>query len=101
MEFAKARVLKIAWEAWRFRQGDDAAIVRRQQARLQDLVKYARIASPYYRRLYRDVPPGPVDLQSLPVVTKRDVMAHFDDWVTDPDITLESLKRDFLSDRSW
>lgn len=23
-------------------------------------------------------------------------MAHFDDWVTDPDITLKSLKRDFL-----
>ncbi len=32
------------------------------------------------------------------MVAKRDLMAHFDDWVTDPDITLESLKRDFLSD---
>ena len=64
MELAKARVLKIAWEAWRFRHRDDAAIVRRQQARLQDLVKYARIASPYYRRHYRDLPPGPVALQA-------------------------------------
>ena len=25
-------------------------------------------------------------------------MAHFDDWVTDPDITLAGLRRDFLSD---
>ena len=91
-------LLKIAWEAWRFRRGDGAAIARRQQARLQDLVRHARTASPYYRHLYRDLAPGPADLTSLPMVTKRDLMAHFDDWVTDPDITLESLKRDFLCD---
>ena len=27
-------------------------------------------------------------------------MAHFDDWVTDPDITIASLRCDFLSDHS-
>lgn len=90
----------IAWEAWRFRRGDGAAISRRQRARLQMLVRHARTASPYYRRLYRDIPSGQVPLASLPVVSKRDLMAHFDDWVTDPDITIESLRRDFLSDHS-
>ncbi|BEH74294.1 MULTISPECIES: phenylacetate--CoA ligase family protein [Mycobacterium] len=90
----------IAWEAWRFRRGDGAAISRRQRARLQTLVRHARTASPYYRRLYRDIPSGQVPLASLPVVSKRDLMAHFDDWVTDPDITIESLRRDFLSDHS-
>jgi hypothetical protein len=39
---AKVSVLKIAWEAWRFARGDDSAIARRQRARLQDLVRYAR-----------------------------------------------------------
>lgn len=97
---AKLRLIGMAWEAWRFRRGDGAAIARREQARLQDLVRLARTASPYYRHLYRDVPPGPVDLRSLPVTVKRDLMAHFDDWVTDPEVTLESLKRDFLSDPS-
>lgn len=97
---ATVRVVLIAWEAWRFRRGDDAAISRRQRARLQALVRHARTASPYYRSLYRHVPAGPVPLASLPVVSKRDLMAHFDDWVTDPDITLASLRRDFLSDHS-
>ena len=97
---ATVRVALIAWEAWRFRRGDDQAISRRQRARLQELVRHARTASPYYRSLYRNVPSGPVHLASLPVVYKRDLMAHFDDWVTDPDITIASLRRDFLSDHS-
>ena len=97
---AKLGVLKIAWEAWRFRRGDDKSIARRQQARLDDIVRHARTASPYYRNLYQHLDPGPVKLTSLPVVTKRDLMAHFDDWVTDPAISLESLRRDFLADRS-
>lgn len=97
---AKLGVLKIAWEAWRFRRGDDKSISRRQQARIEDIVRHARIASPYYRNLYRHLEPGPVKLASLPVVTKRGLMAHFDDWVTDPAISLESLRRDFLADHS-
>ncbi|WP_308124151.1 phenylacetate--CoA ligase family protein [Mycolicibacterium xanthum] len=90
----------IAWEAWRFRRGADNAASHRRQARLQALVQHARTASPYYRRLYRHVPAGPAQLASLPIVSKRDLMAHFDDWVTDPDITIASLRRDFLSDHS-
>jgi len=68
---AKVSVLKIAWGAWRFARGDGNAIACRQRARLQDLVRYARSASPYYRLRYRHLPPGGVDLQSLPPVTKR------------------------------
>ncbi len=97
---AKLDVLNIAWEAWRFRRGDDKSISRRQQARLDDIVRHARTASPYYRNLYRQLEPGPVKLASLPVVTKRDLMAHFDEWVTDPAISLESLRRDFLADQT-
>jgi len=93
-------VLKIAWEAWHFRRGDDTSILRRQQDRIEAIVRHARTVSPYYRNLYRHLEPQPVKLASLPVVTKRDLMAHFDDWVTDPAISLESLRRDFLADHS-
>jgi len=96
----KLGVLKIAWEAWHFRRGDDTSILRRQQDRIEAIVRHARTASPYYRNLYRHLEPQPVKLASLPVVTKRDLMAHFDDWVTDPAISLESLRRDFLADHS-
>ena len=39
--------------------------------------------SPYYRRAWRDLPPGPLRLADLPVVTKGELMAAFDDWSTD------------------
>lgn len=93
-------MLRIGWDTWRFGRGDGDAMARRQQARLRDLIRYARLASPYYRRRYRHLPPAVVDLRSLPAVNKRDLMDHFDEWVTDPDITLEALKRDLLSDLS-
>ncbi|MCX2930384.1 phenylacetate--CoA ligase family protein [Mycobacterium sp. CVI_P3] len=73
-------------------------MARLQRARLQKLVSHARTASPYYRQLYRQVPPGPIELRCLPVTNKRDLMAHFDDWVTDPEITLDTLRRDLLVD---
>ncbi|MGE5292730.1 MAG: phenylacetate--CoA ligase family protein [Micromonosporaceae bacterium] len=94
------REARIAWEAWRAGRGDGDALARSQQARLADLVRHARSGSPYYRRLYRHLPPRVTESQLLPPVTKRDLMEHFDEWVTDPEITLEGLRRDFLSDLS-
>jgi len=35
---------------------------------LNDLVRYARAHSPFYRELYRDVPDGPIALTDLPVI---------------------------------
>ena len=35
-------------------------------------------------------------LSQLPVLDKPTLMSNFDDWVTDPDVTLEDLRRDFL-----
>ncbi len=88
----------VAWEAWRFAPGDKEAIGRRQRERLGRLVRHARTASPYYRHLYAGLPPDIGDLCALPPVHKRDLMENFDDWVTDPDVTLATLRRDWLSD---
>ena len=96
----RLRFLQIAWGVWRFRRGDGPAMARLQQARLQELVDHARTGSPYYRQLYRHVQAGPLELRCLPVTHKRDLMAHFDDWVTDPEIKFDALRRDFLSDPS-
>ena len=79
------------------RAGPDA-ITRIQRQRLASLVRHARTASPYYRSLYRGLPDNVDDAPLLPPVGKRDLMAHFDDWVTDPAITLSALKSDFLDD---
>ncbi len=90
----------IAWDIWRSERASQDAIARRQCDRLAVLVDNARSASPFYRRLYRDVPDTVADLRELPPVGKRELMESFDDWVTDPHITLAGLKADLLGDTS-
>ena len=90
----------IAWDIWRAERGGPEGIARRQQARLAELVGFARSASPFYRHLYRDVPDDVVDVRQLPRAGKRELMENFDDWVTDPHITLAKLKSELLSDLS-
>lgn len=91
-------VAGIAWDAWRAERGGPDAIARRQQVRLAELVEFARSASPYYRRLYRDLPERVTDPARLPPVGKRDLMENFDDWVTDPHLTMATMTSDLLSD---
>lgn len=80
-----------------------SGLARRRDARLSELVAWARTGSPYYRRLYRDLPhcgdlpQRPVALGDFPAVTKADLMAAFDDWVTDPRVTLAGVEA-FKSD---
>lgn len=62
-----------------------------QQSRLDALVAHASRHSPFYRQLYGGVVEGPVDLGSLPTVTKPAMMEHFDQVVTD-----SRLRRDAL-----
>ena len=65
--------------------------------RLDALVAYARANSPYYAKLYSALPDAPA-LCQLPPVTKPELMAHWDDWVTDRDVTLAGVK-EFMSSR--
>lgn len=54
-----------------------------QQTALRDLIRYARLHSPFYRELLREVDPTHVTLSELPAVTKKQLMANFDRVVTD------------------
>ncbi|TDD55012.1 phenylacetate--CoA ligase family protein [Nonomuraea terrae] len=74
------------------REGPEG-IARRQRARLAEAVAYARAHSPYYRELYRALPHGIDDPARLPVTGKQALMARFDDWVTDPDVTLAKARQ--------
>ncbi len=64
-----------------------------QQSRLDALVAHASRHSPFYRQLYGGVVEGPVILGSLPTVTKRAMMEHFDQVVTDSRLRREDLLR--------
>lgn len=68
-----------------------------QEKRFRDVLRHARENSPLFRELYRDLGEEPA-LSELPVTTKSFLMKHFDDWVTDPAVTLERCKA-FMEDK--
>ena len=85
------------WDAYRTVRQGNARIAQRQQQRLRDLVAYARTHSAYFANLYRDVPEALTDVTQLPVVTKTEMMRHFDQWVTDPSVNREQVE-EFVAD---
>lgn len=60
--------------------------------RLEALLEFTREHSPYYRRRWRHAPAANPALADLPAVRKPELMASFDDWVTDPRIRRADLE---------
>lgn len=89
-------ILWLLRDARRARKQGQPAIARRQRSRLTEMVAHARAHSPYYRGLYKDLPDRVEDPSMLPVTCKKKLMAHFDDWVTDREVTIEKA-RAFIS----
>jgi len=69
------------------RKAGPTAIARKRQSRLNELVAFARANSPYYRDLYKGLPEQIEDIRQLPVTNKKNLMAHYDDWATDRNVT--------------
>ena len=55
-------------------------------------MRFARVHSRYYADLYRELPEKITGVEQLPVVTKSELMARFDDWVTDPEVTKAAVE---------
>ena len=68
------------------------AIAAHQQVRLTRLLEAASRGSRLYRERLRRVIPGVTPLRDLPTVTRGELMARFDDWVTDPKLKLAELQ---------
>jgi phenylacetate-CoA ligase len=83
----------VSWtlrEAFASRNPED--VVQRQRARLAEIVAHARTHSPYFRDLYRDLPERVENSTLLPVTDKKKLMARFDDWATDREVTIEKAR---------
>ncbi|WP_332745945.1 phenylacetate--CoA ligase family protein [Hydrogenophaga sp.] len=65
--------------------------------RLATLFEAAAQGSPRYRRLLAGRDPAHTRLEELPIARKSELMRHFTDWVTDPAISLDHLRR-FVAD---
>ena len=61
-----------------------------QQDRLKELVNYVKVNSPFFRKLYKDLPED-FNLKDLPATNKSELLAHYDEWVTDSDLTKEKV----------
>jgi putative adenylate-forming enzyme len=96
---SKRQVLITAWNLWRTKQSSLDDIQAQQQTRLQAIIEYARQYSPYYKQLYQHLPPHIDHLSDLPIVTKRNLMAHFNEWVTDVRIRRDEIDT-FIADPS-
>ena len=86
-------VLSLIRDGRRAMKHGPAAIAQRRRSRFEEMVAFARDHSPYYRELYRNLPPEIDDSALLPVTDKKQLMARFDDWVTDPEVTLEKVRQ--------
>lgn len=76
-----------------------AALAARQARRLAALLAAAARGSALYRPLLAGRDPARVPLQDLPIQHKADLMRRFDDWVADPALRLDELRR-FTADRA-
>ena len=76
-----------------------AAIGRVREARLARLLHWTLRHSAFYREQWAGADPRALRLADLPPVHKADLMANFDDWVTDPAVTRGGVER-FVADRA-
>ena len=82
-----SRLAGLTWDAWQTGRLPTPAIEAVAHRRLQQLVALARERSPLHRARLQGLPPGAVELAQLPVFTKRELMANFDEAATDPEVT--------------
>lgn len=80
-------------------QATASALADRRKRRLVELLSRAARDSPLYRRLLAGIAPAQATLSDLPVAHKLELMHQFDQWVTDPGLKLDELRR-FTADRS-
>lgn len=73
------------------------AVAERQRKRLDQLLATAARDCGFYRARLRGGPLDGAPLGALPIVSRQALMDEFDDWVTDPQVTLAGL-RSFTAD---
>jgi phenylacetate-CoA ligase len=94
MPFARLRESPawLGFDALRALKQGPETIAARQRRRLAELVAFAREKSPYYQELYRDLPDHVVDVTRLPVTDKPKLMARYDSWATDREVTMGRVR---------
>jgi phenylacetate-coenzyme A ligase PaaK-like adenylate-forming protein len=97
--FDTGQSVSAAWDVWWSLHAGRARVEQLAQARLTELIGFARQHSAFYRHLYRRLPADERNLSRLPSTTKGELMAHFEASLTDPEVTRAMTHR-FVADAS-
>lgn len=84
--------LRALWEN-RPRYWDWERVRALQERRFRQFLPLVMEHSPFYRKKYRGIDPGHCSLADLPPTNKMELMADFDNVVTDHDIHRDDLER--------
>ncbi|MEQ1515917.1 MAG: hypothetical protein ABL931_05445 [Usitatibacteraceae bacterium] len=93
MPFDPLLATSVALEIMAANYASPEALARQQRARLSTLLGSAIRGSTFYAEHLRSVNPDVTPLIELPTVTRTQLMARFDDWVTDSELTLDGLHK--------
>lgn len=97
--FDPLRLGAVAMDVLSSARASPQALLERQQARLGMLLLAAQKRSPLYRERLQGLCLPCAALCDLPTVTRAELMARFDAWVTDPQLKLPELQA-FTADAS-
>ena len=97
--FDPVRLATVALDIVASRQLSPADLAARQQTRLTRLLTAAARGSPLYRERLSGQAVATARLRDLAPVTRPELMARFDEWVTDPALRLDDLKAFVADDR--
>ncbi len=78
------------WLCLQYRRMAESQRTRVREERSRRIVSFAREHSPYYRNLYKGLDDNP-SFKDLPPMNKVELMAHFDDWLTDRRVKLADI----------
>ena len=78
-------------------QWKPAKLERLREKRLRQIVGLAMDRSPFYREKYRGIDRNHFQLSDLPTTNKAELMAHFDDAITDREVHRVDVER-FVGD---
>ena len=97
--FDPVRLSSVSMDVLAAQRGTPQGIAQRQQTRLAALLEATLRGSSLYRSLWPAGTTAHTPLQQLPPVQRKQLMADFGGWVTDPQLELSAL-RAFTADPS-
>lgn len=92
----KTGLLKAMLLCSNYKKMNDSERLRIRNERLHRIVNHAKQNSPYYKELYKNIGDD-YKLTDLTPTNKKELMVHFDDWVTDRSVKLSDIN-EFMKD---